>query len=61
MDVPREIARLIAAPAGTRPLRLPVHPGNKPQIPINAVTARVQTDWLGNSGYGPLIKAVHKL
>lgn len=61
MDVPREIARLIAAPAGTRPLRLPVHPGTKPQIPINEVTARVQTDWLGNSGYGPLIKAVHKL
>lgn len=59
MDVPREIARLIAAPPGTRPLRVPVHPGRKPQIPINEVTARVQTDWLGASGYGPLITAVH--
>lgn len=61
MDVPREIARLIALRQGASPLRVPVHPGTKPQIPINEVTARVQTDWLGNSGYGPLIRAVHKL
>ena len=47
-------------PAGTRPLRLPVAPGNKPQVPINAVTAQVQTDWLGGSpAVGPLVKAVH--
>lgn len=59
MDVARAIAGLIAQPPGTRPLRLPVSPGNKPQLPINAVTAQVQTDWLGNSGYGPLIRAVH--
>ncbi|HAU22574.1 MAG TPA: short-chain dehydrogenase/reductase, partial [Erythrobacter sp.] len=35
MDVPRAIAKVIAMPPGTRPLRIPVHPGNKPQIPIN--------------------------
>lgn len=58
-DVPRAMAKLIAAPAGTRPLRVPVHPGNKPQIPINEVTAKVQQGWLGESGYGPLINAVH--
>jgi NAD(P)-dependent dehydrogenase (short-subunit alcohol dehydrogenase family) len=59
MDVARAIAGLIAQPPGTRPLRLAVAPGNKPQLPINALTAQVQTDWLGNSGYGPLIRAVH--
>lgn len=58
-DVPRAIAGLIALPSGTRPLRLPVAPGTKPQVPINEVTARVQTDWLGGSGYGPLIRGVH--
>lgn len=59
-DVARAIAGLIAQPPGTRPLRVAVHPGSKPQAPINAVTAQVQTDWLGNSPYGPLIRAVHK-
>ncbi|MCR9179828.1 MAG: SDR family oxidoreductase [Erythrobacteraceae bacterium] len=58
-DVARAIAALIAQPPGTRPLRLPVAPGNKPQIPINEVTAQVQTAWLGNSPYGPLIRGVH--
>jgi len=58
-DVAKAIAGLMAQPPGTRPLRLPVHPGAKPQIPINAVAAQVQTEWLGNSGYGPLIRAVH--
>ena len=59
MDVPRAIAALIAMPGGARPLRVPVHPGRKPQIPINEVIDQVQTDWLGESGYGALIKAVH--
>jgi NAD(P)-dependent dehydrogenase (short-subunit alcohol dehydrogenase family) len=59
MDVARAIAGLIALPPGTRPLRLPVSPGNKPQLAINQVTAQVQTAWLGNSPYGPLIRAVH--
>ncbi|MGB3712033.1 MAG: SDR family oxidoreductase [Erythrobacter sp.] len=59
MDVPRAIAALIAMPAGARPLRVPVHPGSKPQIPINEVIERTQVDWLGDSGYGPAIRAVH--
>lgn len=61
MDVAKAIAALIAQPPGTRPLRLPVAPGNKPQVPINEVTARVQTDWLGGSPVvGPLVRAVHQ-
>lgn len=60
MDVAQAIAGLIAQPPGTRPLRLPVSPGNKPQVPINEVTARVQTEWLGGSPVvGPLMRAVH--
>jgi NAD(P)-dependent dehydrogenase (short-subunit alcohol dehydrogenase family) len=58
-DVAKAIAGLIAQPPGTRPLRLPVAGGNKPQVPINEVTARVQVDWLGNSRAGPLVRAVH--
>ncbi len=61
MDVARAIADLIAMPAGTRPLRLPVSPGNKPQVPINEVTARVQVGWLGPSPLvGPLVRSVHE-
>lgn len=59
MDVARAIAALIAQPPGTRPLRLPVSGGAIPQTPINRVTAEVQTGWLGNSPYGPLVRAVH--
>jgi NAD(P)-dependent dehydrogenase (short-subunit alcohol dehydrogenase family) len=58
-DVAKAIAGLIALRPGTRPLRLPVAGGNKPQVPINEVTARVQVDWLGGSRAGPLVKAVH--
>ncbi len=60
-DVPNAIAAIIAMPPGTRPLRKPVHPGPKPQIPINEVSAKVQVGWLGESPYGPLIKAVHNV
>ncbi len=61
MDVARAIAGLIAQRPGTRPLRLPVAPGNKPQVPINEVAARVQTDWLGGSPLvGPLVRSVHE-
>jgi len=59
MDVPRAIAEIAAMPAGKRPLRRAVHPGRKPQEAINDVSARVQQDWLGPTGYGPLMKAVH--
>ena len=59
MDVPRAMARIAAMPAGTRPLRQPVHPGPKPQMAINEVSAQTQVEWLGDSPYGPWIKAVH--
>lgn len=58
-DVPRAIAEIMAMPAGKRPLRRAVHPGNKPQEAINRVSAEVQLAWLGGSRLGPLIKAVH--
>ncbi|WP_432770344.1 MAG: SDR family oxidoreductase [Sphingopyxis sp.] len=58
-DVPRAIAEIMAMPAGKRPLRRAVHPGNKPQEAINRVSSEVQTAWLGGSPLGPLIKAVH--
>lgn len=59
MDVPRAIAKCMTMPAGTRPLRVAVHPGGKPQLPINELTARVQSEWLGKSAYGPLVLGVH--
>ncbi|MGV3731228.1 MAG: SDR family oxidoreductase [Sphingopyxis sp.] len=59
-DVPRAIAEIMAMPAGKRPLRRAVHPGNKPQEAINRVSAEVQVAWLGGSpAVGPLVKAVH--
>ncbi len=58
-DVPRAIAEIMAMPAGKRPLRRAVHPGNKPQEAINRVSAEVQLAWLGGSALGPLVKAVH--
>jgi NAD(P)-dependent dehydrogenase (short-subunit alcohol dehydrogenase family) len=61
MDVPRTIARIIAMPAGQRPLRRAVHPGPKPQEAINEVSARVQVQMLGSSPYGPWVKAVHDI
>ncbi len=61
MDVPKAMAEVIAMPPGTRPLRRPVHPGFKPQVPLNELAAKVQTEWLGGSGYGPWIKAVHNV
>lgn len=60
MDVPRAIAEIIALPQGQRPLRRAVHPGPKPQEAINRVSAETQVQMLGNSAYGPWVKAVHK-
>lgn len=59
MDVPRAIGEIIAMPAGTRPLRKAVHPGPKPQEAINKVSAETQVAMLGNTPFGPWIKAVH--
>lgn len=60
LDVPVAIAQVMAMPPGTRPLRVAVHPGRKPQLPINEVTAQVQSAWLGQSRYGRLVQAVHQ-
>jgi len=59
MDVPRAIAEIIAMPAGKRPLRTAVHPGNKPQLEINRVSRETQLAWLGNGPNGAWVKAVH--
>ncbi|QYJ06013.1 SDR family oxidoreductase [Qipengyuania flava] len=61
MDIPRAVAKVLAMPAGTRPVRLPVSGGRIPQTAINTVCAETQVAWLGESGYGPLIKAVHNV
>ncbi|MBX7534224.1 SDR family oxidoreductase [Qipengyuania sp. GH1] len=61
MDVPRAMAKVLGMPPGTRPLRVPVSGGSIPQTAINEVSAKTQVDWLGQSGYGPLIKAVHQV
>jgi NAD(P)-dependent dehydrogenase (short-subunit alcohol dehydrogenase family) len=59
MDVPRGIAQTIAMAPGKRPLRLPVHPGGKPQQAINAVSAQTQVAMLGESPFGPWVKDVN--
>lgn len=59
MDVPRAVAEVIVKAPGKRPLRLPVHPGAKPQLEINEVSARIQVSMLGNSPYGPWVKDVN--
>lgn len=58
MDIPHAIAKTIAMPKGTRPLRIALHPVARPQEAINAVSARTQLAVLGQSPYGPSIKAV---
>lgn len=59
MDVPRAIAAVIAKAPGKRQLRLPVHPGGKPQQAINAVSAQTQVAMLGESPFGPWVKDVN--
>lgn len=58
MDIPREIAAIIAMPTGDRPLRKAVHPRFRPQEPINDASAQVQLAMLGESSFGPAVKAV---
>lgn len=58
MDIPNAIARVIASPRGTRPLRLAVHPGNRPQLGINEASNEAQLAWLGASPFGPWIRGV---
>lgn len=59
MDVPRETAKVIAMASGKRPLRLPVHPGRKPTLGINDVSAKTQIAMLGESPFGPWVKDVN--
>ena len=58
MDVPRAIAEIVAMPSGKRPLRKAVHPTYRPQEAVNEAMAQAQLKFLGNSPYGPWIRAV---
>lgn len=58
MDIPKAIAKTIAMPKGTRPLRIALHPVARPQEMINTVSAKTQLAVLGNSPFGPSVKAV---
>lgn len=57
MDIPRAIADIAMMPPGKRPLRRAVHPGNKPQIPVNDASAKAQLEWLGATGFAAWVKA----
>ncbi len=59
MDVPRAIAEIIAMPKGARPLRRAVHPTSRPQEAVNEAMRTAQIGFLGESPFGPLIRAVH--
>ncbi|WP_262694834.1 SDR family NAD(P)-dependent oxidoreductase [Kordiimonas aquimaris] len=59
MDIPRAIAEIMVMPAGKRPLRKAVHPTFRPQEAVNAACDKAQLAFLGNSGYGPWVKAAH--
>jgi NAD(P)-dependent dehydrogenase (short-subunit alcohol dehydrogenase family) len=50
-EVPRAIAEIAAMPKGARPLRRAVHPGAKPQLDINRVSAETQRQVLANGPY----------
>lgn len=58
MDIPRAIADIIAMPAGSRPLRKPVHPNTSGPDAINAVSAQVQSRILGDGPYKNWHKSV---
>lgn len=58
MDIPRNIAEIIAMPKGTAPLRRAVHPIARPQEAINDVSKQTQLAMLGESQLGPWVKDV---
>lgn len=58
MDIPRAIAKAIAMPKGTRPLRIALHPVARPQEAVNDVSAKMQLAVLGKSPLGPVVKGV---
>jgi len=57
MDIPHAISNILSAPAENRPLRVAVHPGNKPQLKINDVCAQTQIAMLG--ARNPAVKTVN--
>jgi len=50
-DVPRAIAEIMAMPAGTRPLRRPVHPNTQATDAANAAMAQIQAGVLGGGAF----------
>ena len=58
MDIPRAIAELVSMPAGTRPLRRPVHPNTTGSDAANAAMAQIQASVLGGGPYASWHKAV---
>lgn len=60
MDVPRAVAAVLAQPAVSRPLRVPISAGPVPQTAINQASADAQLAMLGRSPQlGPIVRAVH--
>ncbi|MHA7870755.1 MAG: SDR family oxidoreductase, partial [Hyphococcus sp.] len=58
MDVPAAIAEIMALPAGSRPLRRPVHPRPDATVSANAAMAQIQAAVLSGGSYGPWHAAV---
>ncbi len=58
IDVPNAIAEIMAMPAGTRPLRRPVHPNPQAAAGANAALAQVQTAVLSQGPYASWHAAV---
>ena len=58
IDVPNAIAEIMATPAGTRPLRRPVHPNPQAAAGANAALAQVQAGVLGQGAYASWHAAV---
>lgn len=58
MDIPRAIAEILAMPAGSRPLRRPVHPNTRATHAMNTTAAAVQAAMLGGGQYADWHKAV---
>lgn len=59
MMIPQAIAEIAAMPAGTRPVRRAVHPGNKPQLEINRVSRETQLSLMEKGPYAAWAEAVH--
>ncbi|MEZ5892005.1 MAG: SDR family NAD(P)-dependent oxidoreductase [Parvularculaceae bacterium] len=57
-DVPRAIAEIIAMPAGSRPLRRPVHPNTQATDAANAAMAQIEARVLSGGAYAPWHAAV---